>query len=227
MNLAHIIDGHTPWHIAIVSRGVETTYGQLRADVAKVRGGLAKLGVGPDDRVALLCGNGLVFVEAYLAVLGLGAVVVPLNPQSPSPEIQQEIATAGATVVVGRACRRRCLERTRPSRDPVGAPRHRDTRMRRRCRTELRRPRCCRAGRHRRGGARLVGGADLHQRHRRLSPRCDAQSRQSAGEHPARSIRGGAHQFRRCRLRRVADVPHLRAQRRARPQPGSMARPSC
>ena len=42
----------------------------------------------------------MVFVEAYLAVLGLGAVVVPLNPQSPSPEIQQEIATAGATVAL-------------------------------------------------------------------------------------------------------------------------------
>ncbi|MEP7202522.1 MAG: AMP-binding protein [Ilumatobacteraceae bacterium] len=100
MNLAHIIDGHPPEHVAIVSRGVETTYGQLRDSVAHVRGGLATLGVGADDRVALLCGNGLTFVQAYLAVLGLGAVVVPLNPQSPSPEIEHEITTAGATVVV-------------------------------------------------------------------------------------------------------------------------------
>lgn len=100
MNLAHIIDRHPHEHVAIISRGVETTYGQLTDDVARVRGGLTKLGVGRGDRVALLCGNGLYFVETYLAVLGLGAVVVPLNPQSPSPEIEQEIATVAASVVV-------------------------------------------------------------------------------------------------------------------------------
>jgi len=100
VNLASIIDGHPDDHVAIISGGVETTYGQLRADVTKVRGGLAELGVSAGDRVALLCGNSMYFVESYLAVLGLGAVVVPLNPQSPSPEIQQEIATVGASVVI-------------------------------------------------------------------------------------------------------------------------------
>ncbi|MGZ4672597.1 MAG: AMP-binding protein [Ilumatobacteraceae bacterium] len=100
MNLAHLIDEHPADHVAVISRGVETTYGQLRDEVARVRGGLAKLGVGRGDRVALLCGNGLAFVEAYLAILGLGAVVVPLNPQSPTPEIEREIATVGASVVV-------------------------------------------------------------------------------------------------------------------------------
>jgi long-chain acyl-CoA synthetase len=100
VNLAHIIDGHAPDHVAIINRGEETTYGQLGEHVARVRGGLAKLGVSQGDRVALLCGNGLYFVETYLAVLGLGAVAVPMNPQSPSPEIQQEIATVAATVVL-------------------------------------------------------------------------------------------------------------------------------
>jgi long-chain acyl-CoA synthetase len=100
VNLAHIIDGHPAEHVAIVSRGTETTYGQLRDDVAKVRGGLAELGVGRGDRIALLCGNTRYFVETYFAALGLGAVVVPLNPQSPTPEIEQEIATVAASVVV-------------------------------------------------------------------------------------------------------------------------------
>jgi long-chain acyl-CoA synthetase len=100
MNLAHIIDGHPADRVAVISRGVETTYGQLRDQVARVRGGLARLGVGRGDRVAVLCGNGLYFVETYLAVLGLGAVVVPLNPQSPAPEIEHQIATVGAGVVL-------------------------------------------------------------------------------------------------------------------------------
>ncbi|HEY4610534.1 MAG TPA: AMP-binding protein, partial [Ilumatobacteraceae bacterium] len=63
-------------------------------------GGFAALGVGAGDRVAVLCGNSVYFVESYLAVLGLGAVVVPLNPENPSLEIQQEIAAVGATAVV-------------------------------------------------------------------------------------------------------------------------------
>jgi long-chain acyl-CoA synthetase len=100
VNLAHLIDDHPTDQVAIISRGVETTYGQLRDDVARVRGGLSRIGVARGDRVALLCGNSLYFVETYLALLGLGAVIVPLNPQSPAPEIQREIATTGAVVVL-------------------------------------------------------------------------------------------------------------------------------
>lgn len=101
MNLAHIIDPHPADHIALYSRGRPTTYGVLRDQVAHLRGGLAELGVGRGDRVALLCGNGRYFVDMYLATLGLGAVAVPLNPASPAPEIEHEVrVTAPAVVVV-------------------------------------------------------------------------------------------------------------------------------
>ncbi|MEX1105521.1 MAG: AMP-binding protein [Ilumatobacteraceae bacterium] len=100
MNLAHIIDEHPGDHIALVSRSRATTYAALRDQVAHLRGGLASLGVGPGDRVALLCGNGRYFVLSYLATIGIGAVAVPLNPSSPAPEIEREIATVGASVVV-------------------------------------------------------------------------------------------------------------------------------
>lgn len=100
MNLAHIIDPHPADHVAIFSRGRATTYGTLRDQVAHLRGGLARLGVQPGDRVALLCSNGRYFVDMYLATLGLGAITVPLNPASPSPEIERELATVDAKVVV-------------------------------------------------------------------------------------------------------------------------------
>ncbi len=99
MNLAHIIDPHPADRVAIISRGRPTTYGTLRDQVAHLRGGLARLGVTKGDRVALLCSNGRYFVDGYLAALGLGAVTVPLNPASPAPEIQRELATVGAKVV--------------------------------------------------------------------------------------------------------------------------------
>jgi acyl-coenzyme A synthetase/AMP-(fatty) acid ligase len=100
VNLAHIIDSHPADRVAIISRGRPTTYGALRDQVAHVRGGLAKLGVTKGDRVVLLCSNGRYFVDVYLAALGLGAVTVPLNPSSPAPEIEREIRTVQAKVVV-------------------------------------------------------------------------------------------------------------------------------
>lgn len=99
-NLAHIIDAHPADRVAIVSRGRSTTYGTLREQVARVRGGLAGLGVNAGDRVALLCGNGRYFVDVYLATVGMGAVAVPLNPSSPAPEIVRELAASAPSVVV-------------------------------------------------------------------------------------------------------------------------------
>ena len=100
MNLAHIIDPHPADRVAIFSRGRPTTYAMLRDQVAHLRGGLARLGVKEGDRVALLCSNGRYFVDLYLAALGLGAVAVPLNPVSPAPEIERELATVSASLVV-------------------------------------------------------------------------------------------------------------------------------
>jgi long-chain acyl-CoA synthetase len=100
VNLAHIIDSHPGDRVAIFSRGRPTTYAALRDQVAHVRGGLAAAGLAKGDRIALLCNNGRYFVELYLAAVGLGAVVVPLNPSSPSPEIEREVHTVGAKLVV-------------------------------------------------------------------------------------------------------------------------------
>lgn len=100
MNLAHLVDDHANDRVAIISRNRATTYGELRDQVAHLRGGLAGLGVVDGDRVALLCGNGRHFVICYLATLGIGAVAVPLNPTSPAPEIERELSTVGAKVVI-------------------------------------------------------------------------------------------------------------------------------
>ncbi len=104
MNLANIINDHPSDQVALISRNRATTYGALIDQVAGLRGGLTELGVTKGDRVVLLVGNGRFFVVSYLAVLGLGAVAVPLNPSSPAPELTREIVTVGAsTVIVGPA----------------------------------------------------------------------------------------------------------------------------
>lgn len=107
MNLATVIEAHDPERVALISRGKTTTYGQLREQVAQIRGALVARGVAPGDRVAIVSANNWYFVAGYLATLGVGAVAVPLNPQSPPPEITRELALVGARLaLVGPSGRR-------------------------------------------------------------------------------------------------------------------------
>jgi long-chain acyl-CoA synthetase len=101
VNLASVVDGHADDAVALVDQSGRTlTYGELRRRVAGLRGGLAGLGLGPGDRVAIISANNPTFVTAYLAILGLGAVAVPLNPLSPAPELQRELVSVGARAVL-------------------------------------------------------------------------------------------------------------------------------
>jgi long-chain acyl-CoA synthetase len=100
MNLATVIAEHDAAHRALHSRGQWTTYGELRDQVARARTALVARGVEPGDRVAIVAANGVGFVVAYLAVLGAGAVAVPLNPTSPAPELQRELGAVAARLVV-------------------------------------------------------------------------------------------------------------------------------
>ncbi len=92
---------HPGGRTALTGRAPETTYGQLADRSARWRGGLAAAGVGPGDRVVVVTDDPQRFVLAYLAVVGGGAVIVPLNPASPPPELLREaeaVAPAAALV---------------------------------------------------------------------------------------------------------------------------------
>lgn len=103
MNLATIIDPHPSDAPALIASGRVTTYGALREATDSLRASLGALGIGDGDRVALLCANGVHFVQGYLALLGLGAVAVPLNPQNPAPALERELAHVGAKgILIGR-----------------------------------------------------------------------------------------------------------------------------
>jgi long-chain acyl-CoA synthetase len=100
VNLASVIEGHPPERAAVATADRTVTYGELRQLVAATRGGLSARGVERGQRVGLVGVNGLDFVVAYLAVVGLGAIAVPLNPESPPPEVERELAAVGATEVI-------------------------------------------------------------------------------------------------------------------------------
>ncbi len=100
MNLASIVDPHPDDAPALISRGVVTTYGELRAQTSQLRGGMVAQGLEPGDRVVIIAANNWYFVVTYIAALGAGLVAVPLNPGSPALELQRQIEMVRPKAVV-------------------------------------------------------------------------------------------------------------------------------
>jgi len=106
MNLAEVINGHDADTVALIDGDDSVTYGALRGRVAAMQADLNGRGVGVDTSVALVTGNDVAFVVASLAVLGLGGVVMPLNPGSPTSELARKLSVAEPIMaLVGNAGR--------------------------------------------------------------------------------------------------------------------------
>ena len=79
------------------------TYRQLDAQVDRIAGNLAALGVGRGDRVALSLGNRLEFLPLVLACARLGAISVPMNVRMRRPENDYVLGHCGAKLLVHEA----------------------------------------------------------------------------------------------------------------------------
>ena len=93
-----------PDHPAVRETGTGRglTYRQVEAAVQAQAGRLAGAGVEPGDRVALRLPTSVDFVVAFFGALRAGAVVVPLSPQAPGPELEKLLGHSGAKVVITR-----------------------------------------------------------------------------------------------------------------------------
>ncbi|KAM9861908.1 long-chain-fatty-acid--CoA ligase [Leucobacter sp. BZR 635] len=85
---------------AISFFGRTVTYRELGERVSRVAQGLADLGVGAGDRVALIMPNAPQHVIAFYAVLRLGAIVVEHNPLYTRGELETQFADHRAEVVI-------------------------------------------------------------------------------------------------------------------------------
>lgn len=65
--------------VAIATETTQRSFAQLGARVGSLTHGLSRLGVNRGDRVAICGRNSLEFIEAFWAVMSLGAVAIPLN----------------------------------------------------------------------------------------------------------------------------------------------------
>src|SRR5712691_4752257 len=85
---------------ATIFFNAKRTYKSISDDAWRFANGLRRLGVKKGDRVALVLPNTPQFVIAFYGALRAGAVVVCCNPRYTAPELQYQLADAGATVVV-------------------------------------------------------------------------------------------------------------------------------
>lgn len=72
--------------VALVDERKSTTFGMLRTRTGQLAAGLRERGIEPGDRIAILLGNCIEYVEIYLATSAIGAIVVPLNTRLTAQE---------------------------------------------------------------------------------------------------------------------------------------------
>jgi len=87
---------------ALVLGDATVTYGALDRDIARAACGLAALGVGQGDRVALLLPNGPAFVVAFCALMRLGTIAVPVNVLYQGEELAYILGDSGAVALIAQ-----------------------------------------------------------------------------------------------------------------------------
>jgi acyl-CoA synthetase (AMP-forming)/AMP-acid ligase II len=92
--------GSNPDGEAVVCGAERLTWRAFDAAVARAAAGLARLGIGRGDRVAMLLGNGTVFPVVLFAAIRLGAVAVPINTREQTPGLAYLLEHCGAKVLV-------------------------------------------------------------------------------------------------------------------------------
>ena len=100
-----ITAGDSPDRVAVRTKDDEIswTWGELRERVDALAGGLAALGVGRGDKVALLLSNRPEFHLADLAVMTLGATPFSIYATSTPEQIAYVVGDAGAEVALTEA----------------------------------------------------------------------------------------------------------------------------
>ncbi|MEI9950741.1 MAG: long-chain fatty acid--CoA ligase [Pseudomonadota bacterium] len=84
---------HGAWHWI--------TYAQFKLEVDALRAGLATLGIGRGDRVALIAGNRVEWAAAAYATFGLGATFVPMYEAQPLEDWAFILKDCEAKIVLG------------------------------------------------------------------------------------------------------------------------------
>ncbi len=106
MRFENLLAGHALCRAgreALVCGGRRLSYAELHDSVRHIAAGLDRIGVRPDDRVALYLPNGVEFVQLAYAAFTVGASVVPVNSRLTAREVEHILADSAPTVVAYHA----------------------------------------------------------------------------------------------------------------------------
>ena len=90
-------------YAAVVDEERRVSYAELQSRVHRLASALARAGINPGDRVAVLCRNRLAALECHFAVPLAGAVLVMLNTRLQAGEIATILNHSGARLLLGEA----------------------------------------------------------------------------------------------------------------------------
>ena len=106
MNLGNAARFWSRWNpdgTSIVFADQRLTWAELDDRTNRLANGLHRLGVSAGDRVGILSGNCIEYLEVAIAGYKLGSILVPLNVRLTAPELAYIIADAGCAAVVADA----------------------------------------------------------------------------------------------------------------------------
>lgn len=99
MFVHEVYQGAAPDHTAFYGEKT-VTYGELAEAVRLCRNRLYEMGVSKGQRVGLYSENRPEFVYAYMAVVSLGAVIIPINSYLVDREVDFILKDAGASLLI-------------------------------------------------------------------------------------------------------------------------------
>jgi long-chain acyl-CoA synthetase len=89
-----------PDHTALVYRDERISFAELLERIERLADGLSRLGIAAGDAVALVLPDDPWFVASFHAIIGLGAVVVPINPAFKQAELEFSFRSADVRAVI-------------------------------------------------------------------------------------------------------------------------------
>src|SRR5579862_4478399 len=91
---------HSPQAPAFIHGDRVVSFGELHERALRAAQGLADLGIGPGDRVALWLPNVPAYPILYFACVRLGAIAVAVNTRFRAVEVADIVSRSGAKVLV-------------------------------------------------------------------------------------------------------------------------------
>ncbi len=89
-----------PGRAAILGEPASVTYGELASLTKRVSLALSREGIAPAERVLIVLPDSVEFIAAFMGVVAIGAVAVPVNPMARESDYAHYLGDSGARLAI-------------------------------------------------------------------------------------------------------------------------------